>query len=96
MCVCDTMRVPPTSRHPRFRRHNVPPINPSHVFLGDSLISGVLPKKNPARYAAMSLTMTSDVGSRNQMIPSKIFDTKNELGRNTVIRIICVHANCPN
>ena len=26
-----------------------PPLNPSQVFLGDSLISGVLPKKKPAR-----------------------------------------------
>lgn len=25
-----------------------PPKNPSHVFFGDSLISGVRPKKNPA------------------------------------------------
>lgn len=32
-----------------------PPAKPSHVFLGLSLISGVLPKKKPATYAAMSL-----------------------------------------
>jgi len=24
-----------------------PPMNPSHVFLGDSLMRGVFPKKNP-------------------------------------------------
>ena len=42
-----------------------PPINPSHVFLGDSLIRGVLPKKNPNIYAIMSLHMIIETGTRN-------------------------------
>ena len=39
---------------------------------------------------------TSDAGSRNQMIPSKMLDTKNELGTKTSSRIRCVHAYCRN
>ena len=41
------------------------PIKPSQVFFGDSLINGVLPKKNPKKYAAMSLIIISDAGKRN-------------------------------
>ena len=34
-----------------------PPAKPSQVFLGDSLISGVRPKKNPARATEQPLTL---------------------------------------
>ena len=40
-------------------------MNPSQVFFGDYLINGVLPKKNPKKYAAMSLITTSVAGRRN-------------------------------
>jgi hypothetical protein len=42
-----------------------PPIKPSHVFFGDSLIKGVFPKKNPNIYAMMSLQIIIETGSRN-------------------------------
>jgi hypothetical protein len=45
---------------------SMPPINPSHVFLGESLISGVLPKAIPKRYAKISFTMTHNCGNTNQ------------------------------
>lgn len=41
------------------------PMKPSHVFFGDSLINGVLPKKKPQIYAKMSLMTISDAGRRN-------------------------------
>lgn len=41
------------------------PIKPSHVFLGESFIKGVRPKKNPKKYAAISLITISDAGRRN-------------------------------
>lgn len=41
------------------------PINPSQVFFGDSLIRGVLPKKKPKKYAAISFITISDAGRRN-------------------------------
>lgn len=44
----------------------------------------------------MSLTMMSAHGSRNQTRPSNTLDTKNDDGTNTVSRIMCVHAYCPN
>mmetsp|Transcript_36055 Transcript_36055/g.64473 ORF Transcript_36055/g.64473 Transcript_36055/m.64473 type:complete len:238 (-) Transcript_36055:462-1175(-) len=73
-----------------------PPTKPSQVFFGDSFISGVFPKKKPARYAAMSLVMMSEQGRMSQMRPSKVLETKKEEGTKTVIRIMCVHAYCPN
>ena len=42
-----------------------PPMNPSHVFFGDSLISGVFPKKKPNMYAMMSLQIIMDTGTNN-------------------------------
>lgn len=42
-----------------------PPINPSHVFFGDSLIRGVFPKKNPNIYAIMSLQIIIETGVKN-------------------------------
>lgn len=42
-----------------------PPINPSHVFFGDSLIKGVLPKKKPKKYAATSFIAIRDAGRIN-------------------------------
>ena len=41
------------------------PINPSQVFFGDNLIKGVLPKKKPKKYAAISLIAISVAGRRN-------------------------------
>lgn len=41
------------------------PMNPSQVFFGDNLIKGVLPKKNPKKYAAISLITISVAGRRN-------------------------------
>jgi len=52
-----------------------PPIKPSQVFFGDSLIRGVRPKKKPNMYAMMSLQMIIDTGTKNlntgkgQMMP---------------------------
>lgn len=42
-----------------------PPMNPSHVFFGDSLISGVLPKKNPNTYAMTSFATIMLTGTMN-------------------------------
>jgi len=42
-----------------------PPMNPSQVFFGDNLMSGVRPKKKPNMYAIMSLQMIIDTGTRN-------------------------------
>lgn len=42
-----------------------PPIKPSQVFFGDSLMSGVLPKKKPNMYAIMSLQMIMDTGTNS-------------------------------
>lgn len=42
-----------------------PPMNPSTVFLGDSLIRGVLPMKNPKMYAQMSFAITKETGKKN-------------------------------
>ena len=47
----------------------IPPIKPSQVFLGDSLIRGVLPKKNPKKYAKQSLAITVECGKKNQKKP---------------------------
>jgi len=46
-----------------------PPIKPSQVFFGESLIKGVLPKKNPNKYANMSLIMMQRQGKMNQYMP---------------------------
>jgi hypothetical protein len=44
---------------------NDAPRKPSQVFLGDNLISGVRPKKNPHIYATMSLMTIKEAGNRN-------------------------------
>ena len=41
------------------------PMNPSQVFLGESFINGVLPKKKPKIYAAISFTTIRAAGRRN-------------------------------
>lgn len=41
---------------------------------------------SPARYAAMSFTTTSAAGSRNQIRPSKMLDTKKDEGK----KMVCV------
>lgn len=41
------------------------PMKPSQVFFGDNLIKGVLPKKNPKKYAAISLMAIRVAGRRN-------------------------------
>ena len=50
----------------------------------------------PAKYAPMSLTMTKEQGSRNQMIPSNMLETKNEDGMKTNRRMRWTHAYCRN
>lgn len=40
-------------------------MKPSHVFFGDNLINGVLPKKKPKKYAATSLIAIREAGNRN-------------------------------
>ena len=52
---------------------NAPPINPSQVFLGDSLIRGVRPKKKPNIYAMMSLHIIIETGTRNLNYRESIF-----------------------
>lgn len=47
-------------------------MNPSHVFLGLSLMSGVLPKKKPNTYAITSLQIIIDTGTMNQIKPATI------------------------
>lgn len=51
------------------------PTKPSTVFLGESLMSGVLPRVIPQIYAKTSLQMTSEAGTQNQIVPSKILLT---------------------
>lgn len=48
-----------------------PPMNPSQVFFGLSLINGVRPKKNPNKYAITSLHTIIDTGTMNQIKPIK-------------------------
>ena len=53
------------TRTPNTTVEMAPPMKPSHVFLGDSLMSGVRPKKKPNMYAIMSLQMIMETGTRN-------------------------------
>ena len=48
---------------------SMPPIKPSQVFFGESLISGVFPKQIPKTYAMISLVMTHNYGKTNQKMP---------------------------
>lgn len=50
---------------PKIIVENAPPMNPSHVFFGDSLMSGVLPKAKPNTYDIMSQQMINATGTRN-------------------------------
>ena len=51
------------------------PTKPSTVFLGESLNSGVRPSVTPQMYAKQSLQMTSDAGTQNQIMPSRMLFT---------------------
>ena len=51
------------------------PTKPSTVFLGDSLMSGVRPMVTPQMYAKQSLQITSDAGTQNQIMPSRMLFT---------------------
>jgi hypothetical protein len=51
------------------------PTKPSTVFLGESAISGVRPMVTPQMYAKMSLQMTREAGTQNQMRPSRMLLT---------------------
>lgn len=42
-----------------------PPIKPSQVFFGESLIKGVRPKKKPKTYDIMSQQIIIDTGTKN-------------------------------
>lgn len=53
------------TRSPNMTVANPPPMNPSQVFLGDSFMRGVLPKKNPKRYAQTSLHTIIETGTIN-------------------------------
>ena len=46
-----------------------PPTNPSQVFLGESLMRRVRPKKNPKIYAKISFEITHIDGIMNQKRP---------------------------
>jgi len=48
------------------------------------------------RRAMMSLKMTSEEGSTNQMSPAMMLRMKHVLCSRMMNRIMCVHANCPN
>ena len=61
--VCDNYYILTTM--PNMMVENAPPMKPSHVFFGDNLINGVLPKKKPNIYAMMSLHIIIDTGTRN-------------------------------
>ena len=61
------------TRKPKRTVKTPPPMNPSQVFLGDNLMRGVFPKKNPKMYAIISLQMIMETGTTNQMRPSKMF-----------------------
>lgn len=53
------------------------PIKPSHVFLGDNLIRGVFPKKNPKKYAPTSFIAIRDAGKRNLHNNANLLDCCN-------------------
>lgn len=50
---------------PKITVENAPPMNPSQVFLGDSLMRGVFPKKKPNIQAMMSLQIIIETGTIN-------------------------------
>jgi hypothetical protein len=51
------------------------PTNPSTVFFGESLIKGVRPTVIPHTYANISLQITNEAGTQNQIMPSRILLT---------------------
>ena len=57
------------------------PMNPSQVFLGDSLMNVDLkirlPNEMPQKYAQQSFATTRDDGSRNQNRPDIMFSAAN-------------------
>jgi hypothetical protein len=55
---------------PKMTVNTQAPTKPSTVFLGESLMSCVLPTVIPTRYAKISLQMTRETGKKNQIIPS--------------------------
>lgn len=69
---------------PKIRVQMKAPTKPSTVFFGLNLINGVRPKSLPEfsrgqdqidipqMYAKMSLQMTSDAGTKNQINPSRM------------------------
>jgi hypothetical protein len=71
-------------------------MNPSHVFLGDNLIKGVLPKKNPKRYAKISFMITQKCGSTNQKNPLYKLNEINEGSKNTSSKPKKDHDNLEN
>lgn len=73
-----------------------PPMNPSQVFFGESLIKGVFPKKNPKMYAKISLRITHIHGNTNQNKPEKILYTIELTWATTMIKVKIVQANYLN
>lgn len=81
---------------PKTTVENPPPIKPSHVFFGDNLINGVLPKKKPNTYAIISLHIIIDTGTMNHIKPSNIFFIIKYDCVTTINRATCVQANNEN
>lgn len=69
-----------------------PPIKPSHVFLGDKAIKGVLPKSLPKIYANVSLIVTKLIYNKNQIIPWKGIILADPI-TNIIKRTQCVQKN---
>ena len=71
------------TRNPKKTVDIAPPMNPSHVFLGESCMRGVLPKKKPNMYAMISLHIIMDTGTRS-------LKKKNKLINLPTIRLISI------
>lgn len=81
---------------PRITVETAPPMKPSQVFFGESLMSGVLPKKNPNKYAITSLMTTIETGTMNQISPWNMFWMIMYDCVTTISKVTWVQANCEN
>lgn len=66
--ISQLLKIPLTTS-PKITVEKPPPMKPSQVFFGLSLISGVFPKKKPNTQAITSLQMIMDTGTMNQIRP---------------------------
>jgi hypothetical protein len=69
------------NRTPSTSVHANAPTKPSTVFFGESAMSGVRPIVTPQMYAKTSLQITSEAGTQNQIMPSRILFTMKWLRR---------------